>query len=453
MVRIPSFKGRTGPGSYLIAVLALLALQYLAVVLVFRASHQTLVADSTFWILPMRRLALLPYLPAWCAALAFAFSLALTWALAMLSFRRARWSGRGYVLAAFAIVPAVQIVAIALLAVLPRLGEQADTDVEYGIDVAHVLQGVLAGVGIIVAAVLVSAIGFGAYGWGLFVMTPFMVGITTAYLANRRRLMTASRTVVVVLAAAALGTVALVMFALEGIVCIVLAAPLGAVVAMIGALIGRSIARRRHSRDQPLMSIALLPALFALEAAMPPAVPIATDESIDIPAPPQVVWDVLTSNAPIAEDPGIVGVAGLAYPIRGRLMSTGVGALRLGDFSTGTARERVTEWVPGRKFAFVVLRQPPAMEEMSPYRRVHAPHLNGYFNTGETRFALTPLPNGSTRLTLRAESILRIDPVLYWEPIARLAVHLNAMRVLHDIEVKAEAASASSRGGESLRRN
>src|SRR5947208_2936798 len=46
MVRIPSFKGRTGPVSYLIAAIALLALQYLAVVLVFRASNQTLLVVS-----------------------------------------------------------------------------------------------------------------------------------------------------------------------------------------------------------------------------------------------------------------------------------------------------------------------------------------------------------------------------------------------------------------------
>jgi len=49
--------------------------------------------------------------------------------------------------------------------------------------------------------------------------------------------------------------------------------------------------------------------------------------------------------------------------------------MRLGEFSTGIARERVTEWRPSRKLAFVVESQPPMMEEMSPYRRVHAPHL------------------------------------------------------------------------------
>ena len=116
----------------------------------------------------------------------------------------------------------------------------------------------------------------------------------------------------------------------------------------------------------------------------------------------------------------------------------GVGAVRLGDFSTGTARETVTEWAPLHALSFAVLHQPPAMAEMSPYAQVHAPHVSGYFNTATTRFSLYPLRNGGTRLTVNSTHILRIDPVLYWEPIARMAIDLNVTRVLRDIRFKAE---------------
>jgi hypothetical protein len=438
MAQILSFVGKTRPIVYALAAPALVLSQHLVVMLAFHATGWKLVRDTDFWFFPLRRLALMPYLPAWAAALAFTLSLVAAWGLALLSFRRARWSGVGYIAAALAIVPGVQIAAIALLALLPRFADGETTDPVAGVDVAHVVQGVLAGVAIIVLAVLVSALTFGAYGWGLFVMTPFLVGITTGYLANRRSLLGNRRTALVVLAAAALGTVALVMFALEGVICIVLAAPLGAVVAMIGGSIGRSIAGYGRSRDKPLMSIALLPALFALEAAMPPAVPIQSYATIDIQASPPAVWQALTSDAAIASGPGLIGATGLAYPIRGWLPGEGVGAVRLGEFSTGVARERVTEWVQNRRLAFVVVRQPPAMEEMSPYRRVHAPHVNGYFDTGVTRFSLNPIVGGGTRLTVATTHILRIDPALYWEPIARLAIRLNVSRVLQDIRSRAE---------------
>ena len=166
--------------------------------------------------------------------------------------------------------------------------------------------------------------------------------------------------------------------------------------------------------------------------------PIATARQIEIAAPPEAVWAALTSAEPIRVPPGLTAVAGLAYPIGGRIEGEGIGRTRTGTFSTGVAREKVTEWVPGRTLAIKVLSQPAAMEEMSPYRRVHAPHLIGYFDTDETRFDIMPLADGRTRLTIRAQHRLRIDPVLYWEPIARLAIRDNVDRVLKDIAAKAE---------------
>ena len=441
MIRLPSMKGEISPLVYASAAPLLLLSQHAAVALAYRMSGSALVYDLDFWLLPMRRLAVLPDLSSRAAALAFAFSLAVTWALALLSFRRASRARRGYWLAALSIVPAVQVPAVALLAIMPARAPDPEPDREDGADVAHMLQGVLAGIAIIVFAVLVSAVTFGAYGWGLFVLTPFTVGVTTAYIANRRVDMGFGPTLKTVMLAAALGSLCLVLFALEGLVCILMAAPLGALVALVGGTIGHALAHAGHRRGKPFLTVALFPAVFALEAAMPPSVEIATHETILVSAPPAAAWRALTSDAPIAAPPGMVGRAGLAYPVRGRILGEGVGAMRLGQFSTGLARERITEWAPGRTLAFNVLSQPPAMEEMSPYRRVHAPHVQGYFDTSETRFELEALPDGRTRLSVRASHVLRLDPVLYWEPIARLAVRENTRRVLRDIKRKAEAAT------------
>ena len=305
-----------GPVAYGAAAPALVLTQHIAVILAFRVTHHDLTYDAEFWLLPLRRFASMPGLPASVAALAFVLSLILAWAIAMLSFRRARWSHGGYALAPLTIVPGAQLAAIAILAVMPRMSGDETGDSLEGMEYAHVIQGVAAGIGLIVLAVLISAVTLGVYGWGLFVMTPFLVGMTTGYLANRRSLMERGRTAAVVLAAAALGTTALVMFALEGLVCILLAAPLGAFAALIGGSFGRWMARVGHSRGQPLMSIALLPALFMIEAAMPPALPIESHASIDIDVAPAAVWQALTSSTPIASGPGLAGAAGLAYPNR-----------------------------------------------------------------------------------------------------------------------------------------
>lgn len=435
---LPAYRSGISRLTYLLSAPILILTQYLLVALAHWSAGAVLVPDEMFWLFPMRRTFDLDTLGVWPTALVFILSLVATGLLAWLSFRRASRSGRGYFVAVLTLVPTVQIGAAAILAMLPSRRDDDEFGREEARNAAHLLQGTFAGVAIIVLAVLISAVTFGAYGWGLFVGTPFMAGLATGYLANRDELLTNVQTMGLVGYAGMLASVALLMLALEGLACIVLIAPLAVGVAVAGGLLGRALAKIAHWRGKPLVSVAILPMLFAMEAAMPPSVSIIAEQAIEIAAPPEAVWRALTSSEPIRLPPGLVGQAGLAYPLRGHLTSARAGAERIGDFSTGVARERITEWEPGRRLAFTVLTQPPAMEEMSPYRRVHAPHVEGYFETSWTSFDLEKLPGGGTRLTARAAHELKIDPSFYWEPIARWAIHLNVRRVLDDLKGKAE---------------
>lgn len=439
-IRPFSFDGRVSPIVYALTAPLLILSQHLAVALCYHWNRAELAMDSGFWLLPLRRLANMPGLTSTTAAAVFILGFLVAWGMAVLSFRRASWSNSGHRLSLFAIFPAIQMAVVLVIALLPRreaANEVAEAD---RLDLGDVLQGVIAGVAIIVAAVLVSALTLGAYGWGLFVTTPLVVGMTTGYIANRRILRSNASTVNYVMLAGALGGMALLMLALEGLMCIILIAPLGLLASILGGWVGRAIARVGHHRGAALMSVAVLPLVFTLEAAMPPVVPIDTSETIEIAAPPEAVWNTITGDQTIGLSPGWPGVAGLAYPLRGKLIGEGVGTRRIGYFSTGLADERVTAWEPGRLLAFTVLSQPPAMEEMSPYRKVHAPHLYGYVVTGDTRYVLMPLPNGGTRLTLEATTILHIDPIAYWEPIARWAFRTNVRRVLASTKRQAENA-------------
>lgn len=302
----------------------------------------------------------------------------------------------------------------------------------------EVVLGTATGILTILFAVMISVHVFRAYGWGLFVLTPFVVGVTTGYLVNRRELQSMRRTISLVLGSAALGCLALILFALEGLICLVLASPLAALLAIGGGALGRRVAQAGEGKSGPLYCIALLPAMFAADAVNSPGVTMLTNESILIDAPASRVWQSLTSEDPIREPAPLVGQLGLAYPVKAHLSGRGVGEIRTGYFSTGQAREQITGWQEGRLLGFTVLSQPPAMNEMSPHRHVYAPHVSGYFETGETQFRLEPLDRGRTRLTILAAHRLRIDPIIYWEPIARWAAQSNARRVLRDIRAKAE---------------
>lgn len=423
---------------YFAASLVLIASQNLVAWGAIKAFSVERVLDVEFWLTPLSSAMSISSLPPIWGAVIFAYSLLVAWLLALMSFQLARRTNRGFILAVGSVVPVLQLGAILLNAVLPARDAVDEMQQSRATSAKNVTMGLIVGIALVVLAVLISAVTFGAYGYGLFVMTPFLVGITCGYLVNEQSDLGTSTTMKLVIAAAGLGSLALVVLALEGIVCIILAAPLAIPIVMLGGVIGRGLAIAHHNRRTPLASVAILPMVFMLEAAMPPEAPIVAQYDIEIATPAQQVWEALISSEPIAPVPGLPALARLAYPIKGTLKGEGLGATRTGVFSTGTATEVVTEWEPNRLLAFRVEDEAPAMEEMSPYRRVHAPHVEGYFTTGETRFVLVPLAGNRTRLKISSEHRLRIEPVPYWEPIARLAIHENISRVLTDIKAKSE---------------
>lgn len=124
----------------------------------------------------------------------------------------------------------------------------------------------IAGVALTLLSVAVGALVFGVYGYGMFVVSPFVIGAVAAYFANRKQDVGQPATTRIALGATLLGGVSLVATALEGVLCIVMASPLAIPVALVGGLLGRSIARagRRPVRDT-LSGFALLPIVFATE--------------------------------------------------------------------------------------------------------------------------------------------------------------------------------------------
>ena len=244
--------------------------------------------------------------------------------------------------------------------------------------------------------------------------------------------------------AIALGSLALVFIALEGLVCIVMAAPLGLGLAVLGGMLGRYIAlRAKNPARQTMSCVALLPLAFAAEYALPSVTRFDTVQTIEVRAPPEAVWRSILSSDPVEGPLALPFRLGVAYPIRSEIVGEGVGAIRRGEFSTGTAIERITAWEPNRKFAFVVVEDIPAMREMSPYEHVHAPHAVGYFRTIATSFELVVRADGRTDVIERTSHELRLDPVLYWLPMARWIVHENNARVLAHIRRHAEQSVGS----------
>jgi uncharacterized membrane protein YhaH (DUF805 family) len=439
-----SFKGELRPIPYTLASLALFFSQHLAVLAIFWLQDLSPDLDWLFYVSPLHSLEKVHGASQLLLVLGFVYFVIVAWALAALSFRRAANAGVSGWIAAWVIAPAIQIPVILLLCVAPPRAAIEPLPVERsagpsGSAWAAAAQGVIASTALTLLFVATGALIFGVYGFGMFVASPFVIGAVTAYIANRKQDLGFGATVQIVLVATVIGGIALIAAALEGAVCIIMAAPIGFVAALLGALLGRAVALRGvHSPGQTVGVIALVPLIFASEWLMPTTTRFDTQQTIEINAPPPAVWQAIVRMDMRDEPVSLPYRLGLAYPLGGEVLGEGVHAMRRGEFSTGVALERVTEWIPERKLAFVVEKDVPAMHELSPYRHVHAPHVIGYFLTTLTSFDLIPLPNNGTRLVERTSHELRLEPVLYWMPMARWAVDNNNARVLRYIQRVAE---------------
>ncbi|MFL6726189.1 MAG: hypothetical protein ACJ8FS_06720 [Sphingomicrobium sp.] len=350
--------------------------------------------------------------------------------LGWLSLRRAVATGDSGIAVALAVIPWLQLPTIFWLG-LSRGGSMQGLS-----ESTAAMRGALWGLAVAFGAEIVLTLIFGSYGIALFVASPFVVGLIASYLARRdghpHPLMVAQYALV-------LASAVLFGFALEGLLCLVIAYPLAALAALIGGAFGLVLARMRASKRTAYSTIALLPLFLAAETAAPPLAEFADSRSIDVDAPPAAVWNAIVHMGRIDAAPAAPFGWGLAYPVAGRINGQGVGAVRLGVFSTGTAYERVTRWEEGRELWFDVLSDPPMMRESNPFGAVRAPHLEGYFSTRDARFTMSALPGGRTRLSLATDHTLRIGPTEYFLPLAQWAVRENKRRVLEHFRSQAEA--------------
>lgn len=283
----------------------------------------------------------------------------------------------------------------------------------------------------------------GSYGLALFALTPVSLGLFSSLAFGLRKPRSAGECATVGVIAVTVVSIALVGFALEGAICIVMALPLTLSLGTVGGLLGYAIqarALRRWNAHAMSIAVLVLPPLMGMEAIAPDHPPLReVTTSVVIDAPPSVVWRHVISVEQLPEPTELVFRVGIAYPTRATLVGTGVGALRRCTFTTGDFVEPITVWEPGRELAFDVRSQPAPMRELSPYGSVHPPHLDGFLHSERGRFVLEPLPGGRTLLRGTTWYRNRMWPQAYWGLWSDALIHKIHSRVLRHVERLAEA--------------
>ena len=376
----------------------------------------------------------------WALALMIAWTLPFLWIGLSMSLRRALDAGIHPVVALLFLVPGLNYVLMVVLACVPSGAPSppAQRALHPRSSLISALYGVAVGVAIAVAMTLFSTLVLGQYGAMLFLVTPALIGACASWFYNRDEDRGAFASLTVGLLATAIAGAAILLFAIEGAICLIMAMPIAGALGLIGALVGRLIARGAPPTARPLLALLLAtPLLTAFEAAVP--APLVTREvitSVIIDAPPALVWPNVIGFRDIELDapPGWIYEAGVAYPLRARIVGEGVGAVRHCEFTTGAFVEPVTAWEPPHRLAFDVASQPPPMHEWSPYKHVHPPHLDGYLKSQRGEFRLVDLGDGRTRLEGSTWYTLDLAPAPYWALWSDSLMHGIHTRVLTHIK-------------------
>ncbi len=377
------------------------------------------------------------------------------WAGLVLTVQRLRSARLPLWLAVLFVVPALKWVLFLVAALVPRRDtpESAANDNHPPTWLERVcprtrLGSAFAGVGLSCAllwsATVLGTQGFGQYGYSLFLGLPFIAGFLAALVHGvheKRRLLDSLGVAALAILVASLGLLAL---AIEGVICILMAAPLAVPLALFGALLAHVIqAANRRSQTPPLLCVGLLAAPLMLGSerlADAPAPLLEVKSSLDIAAPPERVWRHVVAFAELPPPTEWLFRLGIAYPVRAEIFGSGPGAIRHCVFSTGPFVEPIEIWDEPKLLRFTVTKNPPPMQEWTPYESVHPPHLEGFLASERGQFQLVALPDGGTRLEGTTWYRHNMWPVAYWQTLSDYIIHRIHVRVLENIRSRAEAA-------------
>jgi len=100
--------------------------------------------------------------------------------------------------------------------------------------------------------------------------------------------------------------------------------------------------------------------------------------------------------------------------------------------------EPIDVWDAPHRLGFSVTQNPAPLEEWTPYRRIHPPHLDGFLVSRHGQFSLMPLPGGRTRLEGTTWYSHSMWPAAYWQVWSDYIIHRIHLRVLNHVKELSE---------------
>ncbi|HEY4233724.1 MAG TPA: hypothetical protein VGM76_09870 [Lacipirellulaceae bacterium] len=293
---------------------------------------------------------------------------------------------------------------------------------------ASVLIGTLVGMVFFLGGYLLCVGDHKTYGDVMFILVPFVSGLTIAALVRPARLVAACCA-----ATCLLSLIILISIGMEGYICCLMALPILLLGFVLGGAIGFAV--RRHWLDKGAnakrnTTTLLLLCPLLLSTANSVEKPWRSmqrqevfEDEIVVPTTPSETWDLLVRMPRMDGPKPFLLWAGLPIPDECTLDGDANGALRVCHFNLGVIEQQVTDWQKPTAVAFKITKS------TLPGRR--------WLTFVDADYQLIP-DSAGTKVIRRTTIASRLYPRWYWRPFEAWGVHSEHQYVLSSLRTIAE---------------
>lgn len=282
----------------------------------------------------------------------------------------------------------------------------------------------------------------GDYGITMFFTIPISLGFALGYFKEFKD--TSVKKILLFVLKFTLGliilSVVLIVFGMEGAICIIMAIPFIAVAMFIGYAIGLLIGnldRKRYLSSVFLVLLFVNPASFIFDQYVKPIQQTVSTEIV-INSSQEEVWKLLSSKITFNQPEFLIFQKGVSYPKSIELAQKNGNPIYQCITNNDVLELNISEFSPNRKVKFSLAEQTVPMKEVSPYDEIDAKHLHDYFIVNFGEISLEKLGENKTKIIAKTDYSYKIAPKWYWKKWSNYILDKMQFQVLNSIKNQAE---------------
>jgi len=260
------------------------------------------------------------------------------------------------------------------------------------------------------------------YGYAFFILFPLFLGFSIGTLFNK------GIQILYLTIGIVVGCLALILFGIEGFVCVLMLLPIFLLAVLLGYFIAKNL-KLNVDNDSKKITVSMLPLIVLLSAGQVEKIIDLEPKKIEIvssqvlPYAPEILFDEVKSMEKLDAQKSFLMQLGLPTPIRCELKADTIGALRHCIFNNGEIIAQLTKYEKGKILEMDVV---------------------DYTLTGRHWFKFIDAKytfennDGSTKITRMSSYSSILKPRWYWEPLEKYGIEKEHEFVLNSLKKNIE---------------